>query len=996
MEGLNWQKHEFSFSAGLNQKANAQLVEGPDLTLAVNVEFDELGGLRLRKPYASIGANIFGGGTLSNTRRVYAYGDELVLFTKDALYSWSAQRSAWVRKGTHLAIKVDEEPTFINTSNQDDADRAEHGGTVVYCWRQTITGVDEIFVAAQDATTGAVLLAPTDVAPGTRPRVVATATNILLFYENATGSLVSRTIDTSTLAISGTTTVLAAANFSTYYDVEKIPNVDSVMVVTRRDVTTSYSVITVTSALGITATTQAYTCDGPIAIGFATDGAFVVARANGLNIRGEVFDPGGSVASDDRALGSGSTTINQITLAWPSTTLCQVFWHSNQATNATAFEATTNTVATSGVVGTSARLAYRLGLASRAFAHDGAVYVWTVFAGESSFSGSNPPEFRAQLQNTYFLYRADGLLCAKAAWQRAAGFRTTGLLPGITASGTAITFCGGERRVIPIGEAIEGTGTVKDGTTRQSAYADTGPREVTVTFDSDEARRVAKLGQTLYISGGEIMQYDGRSLVEVGFHLYPHYFGSIEVGTGNLTDGVYTLKNAWRYENAKGERERSTTATTGQVTIAGGPNGISTVSWVPLHATHKAGIAVESWRTAVAGAVFFKTTSSDPTVLANPNRYIENDPAAATLPTFNDELSDAALLKLEPHPENGDELEDLSPPAATLIVASDTRVFLAGVAGEPNRVWYSKLRDVGEIAAFNDRLAVQVPEEGGDITALAFLNETLVVFRETAVYALDGAGFDNLGGGQNFTPRLVSSDLGAASHEAICLTPSGLLFKSRKGWCLLNRGWAVDTRIGSGYVGAGVSDYDGETVHATHVVEAQHQVRIVTSARVLIWDYLVGAWAEWSIADGLHACLWNGTYHYLATAAVKSEQASDATADYGWDVEVLVHMGGLQGFARCRRIVLLGEVRGAGTVRFRVGTYAEGVYFDDKTWTISPVTVGAELEVQHGPSRQQLKAYRIRITSHATAGEKPKLTGLALEVGFKPGVFRHLPAAQRQ
>jgi hypothetical protein len=990
VNGLDWQKLEVSFSKGLNQKTNAQLVDAPDLVRAIDVEFDDLGGLRLRYPYASIGANIFGGGTISNCRRIYAYGNELVLFTDTALYSWSPQLSAWVLKGTHLAIKVEEESTFINTSNQDDCDRAQVSNVVVYCWRQTITGVDEVFVAAQDASTGAVLLAPIDVGPALRPRVVAMPITgvFVLFYENGTGSLVARTINATTLAISGTTTVLAAASFNSYYDVDKDPTTDACLVVCRRDVTTSYEIIKVTATLSLTNSTKARTCDGPIAVAFTTSSSNAqIVRVNGINIVGDYINAGTLAdVTNNQALGSGAAAITQVTAAYSDATTCHVFWHSAQTSAATDWDSDHNTVTTANVIGTAATLIRRLGIASRAFAYGGAAYVWMVFAGTSSFSGASPSAFRAQLQNTYFLYRHDGLLCGKAVWSRAAGFRTAGSLPNVqlTSGSTSFSFCGGERRVIELGA-------------NQTGYADTGPRDITITFDSNDARRCARLGQTMYIAGGsEVLQYDGRSIVEVGFHLYPWNFGSIEVPAGNLADGVYTLKPSWRYDNAKGERERSTSATTGQVTIAAGPNGITTSSFIPLYTTHKSGVTAESWRTAVAGSTFYKTTSSDPTATSNPNRFVEDDPTAGFNAQLNDELADTDLLTKEPHPENGDELENLAPPSATLIVASADRLFLAGIPGEPNKIAYSKLRNEGSIAAFHDALTVLLPSSTGAITGLAFLNETLVAFCETAIYKIDGSGYSNTSEGTNFVPQLIASDIGAVSHEAIALIPAGLMFKSRKGWFVLNRGFAVDTRLGAGYVGASVADYDSETVYAAHVVETQHQVRIVTSGRVLAYDYLVDAWSEWSVADGLHACMWNGTHHVLATAAVRGQSTSYASADYGWDVEMLLHLGGLQGFARVRKILLLGEVRGSGSVRFRVGTYQESTYFDDKTWTISPTTAGTELEVKHGPSQQQHKAIRVRLTSHATAGEKPKLTALSLELGLKRGLYPRNAAAQRQ
>lgn len=991
MQGLDWQPLEFPFSRGLNQKSDPRLVRAPELVRAVNVEFGDLGGLRLRYPYANIGSSIFGGGTISNCRRIYACGDELVLFTDTAFFSWSAQRSAWVRKGTHLAAKVTEQPTFINTSNQDDCDRAQLSGTVVYCWRQTVTGVDEVFVAAADATTGAVLLTPTDVAPGTRPRVVALATTIVLFYESGTGSLVARTINPSTLAVSGTTTILAAASFNSYYDVEKIPAADTAIVACRRDVTTSYEILKVTSALAVTASTKARTCDGPIAVACTADGTSVqIARGNGSNVQGDLVTISSLAdVNTGQALGAGTSTLYQITAAFVDSTTCHVFWHSNQSVAAVDFDTDHNTVTVASAVGTAASFKRRVGVASRAFAYGGSAFVWLAFAGESSFSGANPSEFRAQLQNTYFLYRSDGLLCAKAAWQRGAGFRTIASLPNValTSGSTTFSFCGGERRIIQLGE-------------KQSGYADTGPRDIAITFDSNEARRVARLGATLYIAGGgEVLQYDGRELVEVGFHLYPHYFGSIEVGTGNLADGVYTLKTSWRYDNARAERERSASATHGQVTIAAGPNGISTVSWIPLYVTHKSGIAAESWRTKVNSAQpFFKTTSSDPTATSNPNRYVENDPTAGTLSTLNDELADADLAKLEPHPENDDVLENLAPPAATLIAASADRIFLAGIPAEPNLLVYSKLRGAGEVAAFHDTLVVRVPEFGGAITALAFAGETPIVFCETAIFALAGRGLPNAGGGANYEAQEVPGDVGAISQESIARTPAGLIFKSLKGWYLLPRGLGAPE-----YIGADVRDYDSETVHAAHVIETKHQVRIVTSARVLIFDYTEGSplkWAEWDIGDGLHACMWNGVYHYLATGSVKAEQASHATTTHGLDVEMLVHLGALQGFSRVRRILVLGEFRGESNLRWRVGGYEEDSYFDDESTVLDEddYDVGDELEEQLGPSEQQQKALRVRLTSSLPVesfGEQVRLTALTLEVGFKRSVTPRIPAHAR-
>ena len=982
-QGLDYsQPIEIPFSKGQNNKADPRLIEEPELVRAVDVDFDNLGGLRLRYPYASIGTDIFGGGTISDCRRIYSCGDELLLFTETALYSWSSQRSAWVSRGTHLAVKVEEEPAFITNGEQTDCDRAELSGTVCHVW----VDAGAVYYGLTDKDTGAVLVTPAAITGAvSRPRVVATTTKLLVFYVTSTPTLLVRSIDPSTGSLSNATTVMGA-NFGSYYDVVKTPGADSVTFAARRNPTTSYEVGKVTGALVVTQSTKARDCDWVIAVAVEpSTGLIQIAREVGTDVIGDQLTSAFVDSAINHTIGGigGTTDVDQLTVEWADDGF-YVFWSFDESSDATDFYTAYNRVTTGGSVGVAAVFGRRLGIASRAFAYDGDVYVWLSFAGAS---GTGSSSFRAQLQNTYFLYKDDLTLHAKCAAGRAGGFApTAGRLPGValTSGTTEFSWCASERRIIPLGENHLG-------------YADRGPRDVTFTFDSNDARRVAKLGSTLYITGGEILQYDGVRLTEVGYHVYPWYFIVGMSGAGSLADGTYAYKTTWRWDNAAGERDRSTTATALTADISGGPAGvvISSSDFIPLYVTHKTANApaVEVWRTPVSptdDSPFYLVTSQDPTATSNPNRYLPNDPSAAGNPTFNDRFADSTLTTKEPFPESGSVLENLAPPPATLIVANDTRLFLAGVAGDPHRIWYSKQRVAGHVASFNDALVVDVPEPGGAITGLAFLNETLVVFRETAIYALDGLGYDNTGGGQNYQARLVSTDCGAVSQEAIALTPMGLAFKSSKGWFVLNRGWSAQ------YIGGRVRDEDGSTIYAAHSVESEHQLRIVGQGFVLMYDYLADAWATWTVSGAVHACVWNGVYHYVESTAVNAQQDDYATADYGWDVEMLVHLGGLQRFGRLRRILLLGEVRGEGTIQFQIGSYAEGTYFDDRTWTISPTSVGSELSVEHCPSQQQHKAFRIRLTSQTDAGEKAQLSALSLEVGFKGGLHRLQPASQKQ
>jgi len=976
--GLQWQTLQLSLGGGLEQKTDARATDPRNMELARDIQFDELRGAQTRKPMAAMSNAIFGGGTLANCRRLEAVNGELVLMTNDTLYSWNAQLGVWVARGTHLAVNVTETPVSATIGDQIDGDRAELNGLIVYTWTEGPVS----FVSAADKTTGSVVI-PTTLIQDVRPRLVALATRILLFAIDGLNSLVAFSIDPSAPALGGSVTVIATA-VSLFYDVVKVDGQDLAVGVCRRTTTTSYSVFRVTPALAITAVTKARTSDATMAVAVTPNGLNVqVLRGSGGSLVGDFLLT--STLADvnvNQAIGPGASATFNITAAYRSVPnggafRCYFFISSTEISSTTdaSGSTTANYIDTAGAVGTAITVARQVGLASRAFDYNGSVYVWTVFAKPSTAIVTSSPFAGPglSLQNTYFLYRDDGFLCAKSLAGVAGGYTpSVGRLPGVAAVGTGqYAWIGTRRRRIPLGTGGQG-------------FAARTPVDIVFTLDSNAARRTSTIGRTLYIAAGEVLQYDGTRLVEVGFHIYPWLLGIIDGGGGGKTAGLYAYKSTWRYQNAQGESDRSTTATIASINNTG--TKLSILTSAPLSVTHKTAVppTVEYWSTVVAptfDSPFYLASSNDPAALTNPNRYQPNDPTlASSLPTFDDALSDAALSKLETNPENGAVLEALSPPAASIIFATDTRVFLAGVAGQPDSVWPSRLRGIGEVASFNDGLVVAVPPGGGDITALAYLNETLVVFRETSIYALPGGGFDNLGGGQNFGPaNRLSSDVGAVSAESVALTPRGLIFKSRKGWYLLDRSWTAV------YIGASVEAFDADAVLAVTVVETQHQVRIVTNARMLMWDYLAtpeapdGKWAEWTISDGVHATSWNGSYVYLTPTGPKIEQPAYTALTYGLDVESSwIKLNDLQGAARVRWIEALGEYRSPFLMRVRLARdyqydgAGNPAYYDDKAWPPTPAVVGSALQVRHSPSQGQCEAIKVRLTAVA-AGARATL-----------------------
>ena len=1004
----NWQPMQLRLAQGLDLKSDPRASDPPQLDIALNIQFDNTGGLQTRKPYGLLGNQILGGGTLGGFRKIIEHNGELIVFTSDTLYTWNAQLQLWCPKGTHLAVSLTETQQFTTTDDQIDSDRAQLANTVVFTWSSSI---GRVYAAALDTVTGSVLLSPFFVGNGHRPRVVALDTKILLFVsDGAGGNLNVWALDPANLAttVAGAPTHVQVGATNINYDVTRVFGVDEAILVCQQTPTTSYQFSVITAALVITTTIKARTADGPLAVSCTPDGLHAqVIRTSTTNVQGDLLTIStGADVFTAQAIGTLVTTCNQLTAAHTQNTVgghyrCYAFWESGTESLVDAsFEMRSNWVDDSGAIGgiVGVNLFCKiLGCASRAFGYLSNVFLWGVFAEASNFTGS-PSVIGTGLQNTYFLYRNDAFLVAKSHVGIAGGYSgSVGHLPGValTAGSTGFSWCGTDRRLVPAGNA------------GAMAYTARSPRDVTFIFDSNDARRTARMGDTLYIACGEgVLQYDGAQITEVGFHIYPYYFAGLQVpGAGGTVDvGTYGVKVTDTWINANAERERSTTATIGTVTISALP-GASRIGFeniIPNYFSHKSGISKECWRTKVnapPNSPFFLVTQFDPSTAGADNGFIANDPTVdpGVGQQIFDNFTDAIATTKTANPENDSILESLAPPPATIILASDNRIFLAGIAGVPDQIWYSTQRNAGEIAAFNDGLFIDLPYGGGAITGLQVFNETLIAFRQFSIYALPGIGLDNAGGGSNFGPAVrISGDVGAVSMESIIRTEGGLFFKSSKGFYQLDSKWQLS------YVGGPVAAYDTDTVLAAHIIKAQHQIRVLTNARMLVFDYLVNQWAEWTVNDGVHAVVWSGLYTYLSGSGPKTEQPTFALVNYSTDVELSwLKLADLQGAGSVRRIQPLGGWMSTCSVRMRIARDYESdgaggwAYFDDETYVPINTLAGDRLQFAHRPTNRKCSAIKVRITTTGAGGEMIQLTGLGLEVGVLPKLNRRLSAAQK-
>jgi hypothetical protein len=1002
---MDWTTLTLPFIAGVNNKSDPRALNPPELLVCKNAVFTETGGIQKRRPFTALATTILpGGGSVSDLRKLAVYNNELLLFTATGLYSWNAANSKWVSRGTHMAAKLTENPVLVNTKDQYQTDRAEISNVIIFAWVQA----DQVYVAAIDKNTGAVLTGPTGMGATTnRPKLVALTSAVLLFYQDSSNDLVCKSISATApgTGIGAAATAVDTAAYDVYYDATTWTSTSAV-VAYRKSGAAAYGLRTVSEALSVSAETAvAQQTDGLIALASRTTGTarLAVFRQDSTAIRGDTFNINlGAVGSDIDIDGGYTGTLHNLTAAWRSVaeeggeTRCYALWSLTEDEDANANckieYGYLDTNSTSP--GTGATLVRDCGLACHAFDHGGKIYVWAVFAKASQ--GGALANIDAPLQNSYFLIRDDSLVVAKASMNVAGGFvygtsiyGVQGHLPRIqnTAS-NKYSFCGTRRS--------------RAGETN---YSDRGPLDIEVEFDSNSARRCVQLGRTEYISGGQILQYDGEGLAEVGFHVFPYYFNETGAGAAGNPNGTYSGKCTWEWQNAAGERDTSTTAT---VYTASPTNDKLVWTTVPLYVTLKRSSrqvpAIKFWRTEVNPVLdaLYRAVSDPNPAATGDNGYVANDETASTQ-ALTDNFTDTVLRTKEPFPEAPGEVESIAPPAATIIAAGQDRIFLAGVSHDPLAIWYSKTRDVDEVASFYDGNIVRMENTGGDITAIAMLRETPIVFKENAIYALQGFGFDNLGEGSNYEARLISSDVGAQSADVVAVTPEGVMFFSNKGWYLLDAGHGLT------YIGAPVEDFNSQTFVAVTVLEKEHQVRcLASSGSSLMYDYLVKQWSEWEIT-GKSACVWNGVYYYIpaaGTQVVGEDAAHGNVTSYSLIVETAwIKLSDLQGAYRLRYASILGEAKTSAAWRVRLRAYFnyKSTARLDKQWSVT-VSNGDPLELRtHAPAGYGVcEAVKFRIEDLDTDGavdlltENMKLTGMSLEVGMKRGLFKRLPTAQKQ
>lgn len=519
----------------------------------------------------------------------------------------------------------------------------------------------------------------------------------------------------------------------------------------------------------------------------------------------------------------------------------------------------------------------------------------------------------------------------------------------------------------------------------------------------DTARRQAAVYDgALYLAGGVLSQYVGGGAVENGMLAPVLAVLTKANGSGTLANATYDYRAVLTWRDEAGRLHRSPVSDPKQTTLTGADDTVTATIHVPktLRRSTLTTPVVELYRTEGGpGELFYLVAAAS---------------VSATVDAIDvvDTLPDASILdnrRLYTEGEFGvvsGALDIAMPSASSYVAALRTRLGLdlAGVG-----VQFSQQAITEEPIAFvqpgisgGPGLAYQLPVQG-EVTAVAALDDSLVVGTRTSVYVIDaqGPGPNLAGVGEFSPPARLPTDVGVYDWRSVVEDSAGLWFLAAPGQLyLLPRGQAspafagevAQDRFGAGtVVGAARDIADSTTAWAvddggTTGQLVRHDVTLDTWS---VDDLPFSPVALATHDDRFFAVDDAGDVWEYADEGTFGDGASGVTAvalsAVSGDVAAAVGGApGLDGWGRVSEIGVEGEFRTAAGLLVEV-SYDQGLSWTSLgTHTVTGLTSGQAFQRQWYPANQRGGKFRLRVTMTptSTTAEGCRLTGFS--VGYVP------------
>ncbi len=411
----------------------------------------------------------------------------------------------------------------------------------------------------------------------------------------------------------------------------------------------------------------------------------------------------------------------------------------------------------------------------------------------------------------------------------------------------------------------------------------------------------ASLGLSTLIAGGAPAWNDGAHVMPYGFAHQPVILGAVATAGGAMVAGSYSYVATYAWRDARGVLHRSAPSAPLLGTTAGGNLSLTvtiTTSSVSAklrdltYLTSPNPVYVELWRTTIGGTSNHYRLTLEPTY-----QVIVND-ARTNYVVIVDTKADANIASGTPAtplsgqaqlPTDLGELENVPPPALDPVATHRGR--LVGIGPDRRTLCFSKDSTIDPTIApgFNEALTLAF---SSDKMAVARLDTALVVFGEDTIDVVQGDGPDDTGSNNTWQIQGVQTDVGCVNSRSVVTSPMGVMFESRRGIELLDRGLGVSAVLGR-FVMDSLTAYP--TITSAVLVAELNEVRFTcdngTTGIVLAYDYLNKIWFTRKYTDAsdtavasvrfVDAAIIGGVYTLLTASGQVYRETEDSSLDGG-------------------------------------------------------------------------------------------------------------------
>lgn len=569
----------------------------------------------------------------------------------------------------------------------------------------------------------------------------------------------------------------------------------------------------------------------------------------------------------------------------------------------------------------------------------------------------------------------------------------------------------------------------------RAATGRVGLNEVRAAFDGPSRYVASELGHTMVMTPG--FYWDRSKLAELNYAYWPQNVdvtspvGPSATGGHMTNTKLYSYRVVYEYVDATGAIHRSQPSDPVTVTIpAGGPTAGSCAMYVPCVTTTarqgaRPGDSLNGIRLVIYRA---GPLDIDPVTyyrVFDDNSTPRNDPTIAKV-LITDTRADFGSdfgVQADTLYTMGGVLPNVMPNGFTSVCTYLNRVWVA--AG--NTVSYSKAFVTGEAISFTDAFDLPL-EEGGDITALWVMDDTLYIGTRDRIYYLQAYGPNDAGGANDVNiPNRVATDLGVIDQRSIVITPGGTMYQSPVGIQLMSRSREVNPEpVGSRMRDdlALYSEITSAIMHPTGRYVSFCARNPTPSAGVyqgvrLIYDYATDRWSRDTmlsasssdqVGQGLvgEAVSRGKVYLQYSTGSnspILSESATSNLDSGAWvtmSVELAeVHPAGLQGNVGFKKWTLLDERFTDHDMALTFTRDYDPTPFETKAWVSN--TLPADEQFSHNAAIHRAQSMRMKMSDGAPTGpgavvgtgRGSAFIGLAVEVDPIDNKTFRLPAGSK-